>query len=143
MRKAETKEKGDIGLTQVIANLQLNGITAALPLSEHLPFDLIAVNKDAKLSRVSIKYRAINTNGIIEIPLRTISSNSEGYKVKVTNLNEVDAFAIYCPDTNKCYYIPSTKLIGYKASMALSVGKSNNQSNLSTDYENPLVLFKK
>lgn len=113
-----------------------------MPLSEHLPFDLIAINNNAKLSRVSVKYRAIDKNGIIEVPLRTISSNSDGYKVKLADLNEIDAFAVYCPNNNKCYYISSEKLRSYKATMTLSLDKSNSQSNFASDYENPLIIFK-
>ena len=52
-----TKDKGDIGLGFVIADLFSHGIQVALPISEHLPFDLIAISEHRKLARVSVKYR--------------------------------------------------------------------------------------
>lgn len=40
--KHHTKDKGDKGTGNVIADLLSKGIQICLPLSEHLPFDLIA-----------------------------------------------------------------------------------------------------
>lgn len=148
MRKAETKEKGDIGLTQIIANLQLKGISAALPLSEHLPFDLIAIDNQARLARVSIKYRKLNKYNSLEVPLRTISSNARGYQVKVCDLNEVDAFAIYCPDNQKCYYISAKYLTEYKTTMLIRTEAPNHKYkegslrfNWGSDFEDPFKIF--
>lgn len=147
MNKAETKEKGDIGLTQVIAHLRLQGIHTALPLSEHLPFDLIAIDSNARLARVSIKYRKA-TESVIEVPLRTISSNAKGYKIKSANLSEIDAFAIYCPDTGKCYYVRSELLEGYTAGMSLSIAKPEDMRckdktrfNWASDFEKAEAVF--
>ncbi len=108
MKKIITKEKGDIGLTQVIADLTKNGINVALPISEHLPFDLIAISEDGKLSRVSVKYSG--GEDIVKINLRTISSNSKGYNVKQIDFNDIDSFAVYSPITNKCYYVNKNKI---------------------------------
>lgn len=148
MNKAETKEKGDIGLTQVIAHLQLNDIRVALPLSEHLPFDAIAIDKNAKLSKISIKYRSISpVSKSIEVPLRTISSNSQGYKIKMANLDEIDAFVIYCPDNRKCYYVPSCMLLEYKSGLSLTLGTIEDKRNKNTsynwayEYEDPNKIF--
>ena len=38
-----TKDKGDLGVACVITDLMKAGIQVSLPLSEHLPFDLIAI----------------------------------------------------------------------------------------------------
>src|SRR5207248_5022232 len=53
-----TKDKGDEGLGQVIADLMTTGIQVAIPLSEHLPFDLIAIGEDGAMRRVQVRYRA-------------------------------------------------------------------------------------
>lgn len=57
MRYCHTKTDGDTGLACVIADLVKHGIGIALPLSEHMPFDLDAVSPDGQLSRVSVKFR--------------------------------------------------------------------------------------
>jgi hypothetical protein len=46
-----TKTKGDKGMGFVIADLLSKGIQVALPISEHLPFDLIAMNTDGQLKK--------------------------------------------------------------------------------------------
>lgn len=109
MEKIETKDKGDIGLAQVIAHLTKNGVKVALPLSEHLPFDLIAISEEGKLSKVSVKYKG-KSEGCVKVPLRTVSTNSKGYNIKRVNFDDIDAFAIYCPDTDVCYFVNKKEL---------------------------------
>ena len=53
-----TKDKGDEGLGQVIGDLMSNGVQVAVPLSEHLPFDLIAIGEGGAMRRVQVRYRA-------------------------------------------------------------------------------------
>lgn len=142
MKSVYTKDCGDIGLTKVIADLTMKGIKVALPISEHLPFDLIAI-KDGKLSRVSVKYRKLNSKNSIEVPMRTISNNAQGYKVKVVDLQEVDAFAIYCPDTDRVYYVSGNTLVSYKNMFSLrnSPPSKTCSHNLASDYEDVMVIF--
>lgn len=132
MQLNSSKEKGDIGLTQIIADLTKKNIQIALPISEHLPFDLIAIDTDGELARISVKYREINKEGVVEVPLRTISNNSQGYKIKIADLNKIDGFAIYCPTTEKCYYVDSKELKGMKNTMSLRIKplNKNYKSNI-------------
>lgn len=149
MTKIITKDKGDTGLLQIMANLDKNGIKIALPVSEHLPFDLIAINIEGKLSRVSVKYRTINKFGNICLSLRTISSNSQGYKIKYVNMDDVDAFALFCPENNNCYYVNKSKLINTKSELALRIKEVSENTpngnlariNWAKDYLNPNVIF--
>ena len=147
MEKIITKDKGDIGVACIIADLTKNGIKVALPISEHLPFDLIAIDGDGKLSRVSVKYLSKDRVGTLQIPLRTISSNSQGYKIKHVDRSVVDAFAIYCPDTAKCYYLHQSSLGDTKNAFSLRIDQPtlqvrSNQINWAKDYELCSVLFK-
>ena len=52
---SNTKNKGDRGVGFVIASLMAQDIHVALPISEHLPFDMIAI-KENSLSRLSVKH---------------------------------------------------------------------------------------
>lgn len=132
MRYIETKEKGDIGVSLVIADLAIKGVKVALPMSEHLPFDIICINSSCKLARISVKFTSINKRGGIEVPLRTISSNSKGYNFKYLNHDDIDAFAVFCPQTNKCYYVPKTRYAGNKTTFIIRPEE---------DLSNPDVLF--
>lgn len=39
----QTKDKGDLAILMAIADLRRHGIITCLPISEHLPFDMVAV----------------------------------------------------------------------------------------------------
>jgi hypothetical protein len=67
-----TKDKGDLGVAKTIPHLLEYGIRSCVPLSEHLPFDLIAVMPDfMTLRRVQVKYRKIARRGCIELNFRS------------------------------------------------------------------------
>lgn len=100
-----TKDKGDEGLGRVIACLLSNGIQVALPISEHLPFDCIAISPANKLARVSVKYRELSARGIIEVRKRSVWSNGKGAHVKHHIGGDYDVVAIFCPTTSKCYFV--------------------------------------
>jgi hypothetical protein len=112
--KNVTKDKGDIGLACVMADLMKCGIKIALPLSEHLPFDLIAVNNKGQLSRVSVKYRTA-TDGSFEVSTCGVWSNRKGSHRRQVDISWLDAVAVYCPDTSTCYYIPISAFANKKS----------------------------
>jgi hypothetical protein len=66
MRYHHTKNKGDLGLVQAMADLTAKGWAILVPLTEHEAFDLVAY-RDGRFLRVQVKYRAA-VNGVIEIP---------------------------------------------------------------------------
>lgn len=105
MNDLTTKLKGDIGVSQVIAHLNKQGIYCSLPISEHLPFDIIAISSNYELSRLSVKYCTMHQNGSIAIPLKTVSHNAQGYNIKRVNFDNIDAFAVYCPNNDSVYFI--------------------------------------
>jgi hypothetical protein len=101
-----TKEKGDLAVAMVIADMKKNGIGLALPLSEHMPFDLIAIDtaNGYALRKVQVKY-ATCLNGKIAFNLRTSYADRHGSHVKPVDRSTFDAYAIYCPDTDLVYYV--------------------------------------
>jgi hypothetical protein len=129
-----TKDKGDKGTGNVIADLLSKGIQVCLPLSEHLPFDLIAVKQDGSLLRVSVKYRTLK-KGSVYVVFSSSYSDSHGVHTKEIDKNLIDLLAIYCPETKEVYYvIPSN----FDKSVTLRVEESkNNQTkgvNLAKNY---------
>jgi hypothetical protein len=102
-----TKDKGDKGTGNVIADLLSKGIQVCLPLSEHLPFDLVAVKQDGTLMRVSVKYRTLNKGSVV-VAFASSYSDFHGVHTKAADKSLIDLLAIYCPETNEVYYlIPS------------------------------------
>lgn len=132
--KHHTKDKGDKGTGNVIADLLSKGIQVCLPLSEHLPFDLIAVKNEGTLLRVSVKYREIK-NGSVSVSFRSSYSDSKGVHTKEIDKNMIDLLAIYCPQTATVYYVDPSK---FDKNVTLRIEESkNNQTkgiNLAKDY---------
>jgi hypothetical protein len=94
----------------VIADLLSNGVQVALPISEHLPFDCVAIFETNEMTKLSVKYRKKDKNGIVTVILRSSWSDRNGVHVVKHDKKSYDATAIYCPDTNKCYYIRNDEI---------------------------------
>lgn len=100
-----TKDKGDLGVLKVIASLGSQGFLILNPLTEHSPFDLV-VYKDKQFFRIQVKYRTAK-NGYIVARLSNSWADKNGTHTTPMDLKEVDYIAVYCPDTDDCYYIKS------------------------------------
>jgi hypothetical protein len=129
-----TKDKGDKGTGNVIADLLSKGIQVCLPLSEHLPFDLIAVKEDGRLMRVSVKYRTLKKGSVI-VAFTSSYSDSHGVHIKAVNKSLIDLLAIYCPDSKEVYYVIPSQ---FDKTVTLRVEESKNNQikgiNLAKDY---------
>lgn len=133
-----TKDKGDIGTGKVIADLLTKGIQICLPLSEHLPFDLVGVKEDGTLIKISVKYRTL-VKGRIFVSLSHSYSDSKGVHTKEVNKNMIDIIAIYCPDTDRVYYVNP---VDFKKSILLRIEKTkNNQLKGINIAENYLMVL--
>lgn len=73
-----TKEKGDIGVAMIIADLTKKGLKVMTLLSEHLPFDLVAYDEELdKFYKVQCKYKT-SINEVLRLDLRSSYSSSKG-----------------------------------------------------------------
>lgn len=110
--KHHTKDKGDIAVTKVIADLTEKGYDILLPISEHLPFDLIAY-KDNISARIQCKY---TVDGIASS--KTSWADKNGTHSRKYQKTDFDYFGLYLPSNNICVY-PSSKFMGHKISTEL------------------------
>jgi hypothetical protein len=110
--KHHTKEKGDIAVVKIIADLTEKNYTIFLPISEHLPFDLIAY-KDGKSNRIQCKY---TSNKIIRN--KTSWADKNGNHTKFYGNDDFDYYGLYLPVLNVCVY-PSIKYGGCSISTEL------------------------
>lgn len=100
-----TKDKGDIASAIVIADLTKKGYSVFIPLSEHLPFDLIAY-KEKQTYRIQVKY---SSDGFIK--------NSSSWADKTGNhrhlykQEDFDFYAVYLPEKETVVY-PSIEFGG-------------------------------
>lgn len=102
----KTKLKGDVGATQVIADLSKKGFVIFTPVvCESLPFDIVAY-KDGKFIRIQCKYSAGGS-----VPKATSWADKNGSHIKKYSDNDFEYFGIYLPDIDKVIY-PSVKFKG-------------------------------
>lgn len=105
----KTKDKGDLAVVKVIADLVEKDWNVSLPMSEHLKYDLIA-EKDGRMLRVQVKFRAENkkNSGTISIPNGTVWADKNGNHTRRYQSDDFDFFAIFIPELNICIYPPIT-----------------------------------
>ena len=104
-----TKVKADIGVAKTIADLMGKGHIPCIPLSEHQPYDLIAVLSEGKMLKLQVKYATLKKNGAIDVKFRTSWADKNGTHMKRYNEDEFDYYAIYCPEKETVLYVPNTK----------------------------------
>lgn len=107
MRIHHTKVKGDIGLSKVIADLMVKGYVPCIPLSEHQPYDLIAVLPDGKAIKIQVKYASLKKNGTIEMKFKTSWADKKGNHANYYKVSDFDYHAIYCPEKEAVLYVPN------------------------------------
>lgn len=130
-----TKNKGDLGTAKVLTDLLTKNIQVCLPLSEHMPFDLIGVRETGEVLKISVKYREVR-KGSVHVSFTSSYSDRNGTHSKKINKDMIDYLAIYCPDTDEVYYIDPNK---FDKNVTLRVQQSkNNQTagiNFAKDYK--------
>jgi hypothetical protein len=133
MREHHTKNKGDLGVLKAQLNLYEKGYLILTPHTEHSPFDLVGY-KDGKFLRIQVKYRAAK-NEKIEISFATSWADKNGTHTQDYDKNEIDLMCVYCPDTDKCYYVNPQKC-NKTFNLRLSTPKNNQRTgiHLAEDY---------
>jgi len=116
-----TKDKGDLGVAKVHADLVAKGYTVLFPATEHAPFDVVAY-KNGEFHRVQVKYRSAR-GGAITVKFRSTWSDRTGTHYTPTDKASIDAVCIYCPDTDECYYL---RPAAFRSSVTLRVAPCRN-----------------
>jgi hypothetical protein len=122
-----TKSKGDLGVLKAKVDLFEQGYLILNLETEHAPFDLV-IYKDDNFKRVQVKYRSLNKRGTLEVAFRNCYCNTQGTMFKKVDKTCIDIYAVYCPDTDLCYYFDPSN---HDKSIALRVNAPrNNQQHL-------------
>lgn len=129
----KTYEKGAIGEHRVVADLINKGYRVHKPLIDSLPYDIV-VSIKGFFYRVQVKYVRMRRGNIETSPRRANTQN-----VKSRN-EEFDLLAIFCPDTDQCYYIWTSE---FETSIRLRTKPTkNNQTHgvrMAEDYLNIII----
>ncbi len=111
MRLHHTKNKGDLGVLYAQLDLAKRGWIICLPQTEHAEFDLVAY-KDGRFLRVQVKYRTLSAEGTVVVQMATTWADRRGNHVQRIDRTAIDVICIYCPDTNRCYYVSTARVTG-------------------------------
>ena len=99
-----TDQKGAVAETAIVHAATKLGIEVFRPLIAASRCDLVfGIGRD--LLRVQCKWAAVSRGGI---PVRCYSSRrcADGFRHRRYTTDEVDAIAVYCPDVDRCYFLP-------------------------------------
>lgn len=124
-----TKQKGDLAVLKVKADLVEKGFFVGSLDTEHAPFDIFAY-KDYQIKRIQVKYRSLK-KGAISVNFKTSWADKNGSHVNFVDKNHIDIYGIFCPETNKCYYLNPKNFNKY---VALRVETAKNNQTAAINY---------
>ncbi|MFH1855870.1 MAG: group I intron-associated PD-(D/E)XK endonuclease [Candidatus Omnitrophota bacterium] len=127
-----TKSKGDLGLAMVISDLVEKGHVPCIPLSEHQPYDLVAVLNTGVVVKIQVKYASLKKNGTVEVRFRRNWSDKNGTHTERYSEQEFDYYAIYCPEKKTVLYVSNS----YDCPKAIRFGKSANNQKQNVKWAN-------
>jgi PD-(D/E)XK endonuclease len=131
-----TDQKGNIAEAEIVASAITLGIDVYTPVGEGGRYDMIFEIGD-QLVRVQCKWAPRRGDVIV---LRCYSSrrNRDGLLRRKYLEGEIDAFAAYCPHTDRCYFLPFD-LFSCRSEVLLRLAPCKNNQNVrvnwAKDYE--------
>jgi PD-(D/E)XK nuclease superfamily protein len=126
-----TDQKGAIAETAIAHAATALGIEVYRPLAEGGRFDMIFLLGD-ELVRVQCKW-ARRQGDVVIVRCYSCRRAREGMRKRLHTPEEIDAFAAYCADTGKCYYLPLEK-IGMRSHIQLRLGPTLNNQRLGVHW---------
>ena len=119
----DTTAKGDLAELEVAMALMRAGRKVLRPLSTGLRYDLVVDDGQRCFTRVQCKM-GILRDGAVQF--RLYSVNVSRRFIPRTYQGEVDAFGVYCPQTQACYLVPMTVLAANAAFACLRIAPPRN-----------------
>ena len=132
-----TNQKGAIAETAIAHAAVKLGIEVYRPVAEGGRFDLIFAFADASLARVQCKWAPL-VKGTVAIRAYSARRAREGMRYRSYTVDEIDAIAAYCPDTEGCYYVPVERVAGRRVIHLRTQPTRNHQVdrvNYAVEYE--------
>ena len=131
-----TDQKGAIAETAIIHAAAKLGIGVFKPLTDGERYDLI-LDLRPKLIRVQCKW-AVRHGDVVAVRLYSCRRTSDGLVKRTYSADEIDAFAAFCADVDRCYFFPIDEF-GGRSGVQLRFGPARNNQKLGVrmakDYE--------
>ncbi len=118
-----TDQKGNVAEQAVaLAAIRL-GLQVYRPLGEGGRYDLI-IDAGHRLWRVQCKWSS-RREDVVPVRCRSSRRAREGLRARGYTAEEIDAYAAYCPELDKCYLIPIDQFPG-QGGIHLRLGPAKN-----------------
>ncbi len=114
------KYVGEVSEAAILAKLISRGYPVSIPFGDNQRYDLI-VERKSGLKRVQCKTGRL-FRGVIGFALRSFTDGKD-YS------DSIDAFAVFCPENEKIYWIPIKVVAGRTRSLYLRVSEEYRKSN--------------
>jgi PD-(D/E)XK endonuclease len=119
-----TNQKGAVAETAVTLEAMKLGIGVYRALADGR-YDLI-FDLNPRLVRVQVKW-AGRCDVVIVARLYSARRTAVGLRRRLYQFEELDAFALYCPDTDRCYFLDYAQVAGQTQVLLRLEGTKNNQ----------------
>ena len=131
-----TDQKGNIAESSIIAAAVKLGIDVYKPVGEGGRYDMI-FEVESRLWRIQCKW-APRQGDVVLLRCYSCRRTRDGLIRRRYVGGEIDAYAAYCPDVDRCYFLPFDLFVS-RTQIFLRLGPSlNNQRqgiNWAKDYE--------
>jgi hypothetical protein len=131
-----TDQKGNVAEMAVMLAATKLGIDVYRPVGEGGRYDVI-VELDERLWRIQCKW-APRHDDVIVFRCYSCRRNRDGLLRRTYSDGEIDAFAAYCPDLDRCYFLPYECFSGRTQILLRLSASKNNQAqgiNWAREYE--------
>jgi hypothetical protein len=131
------KVVGDRSTLAIMLALQSAGYALLIPFGENARYDLV-IDNGANLARVQCKTGRLRDGAVRFATCSSYAHHPNPRMVRRDYLDQVDFFAVYCPDTGGVYLIPADDLRIRRQGALRVTPARNNQSRgvrLAAKYE--------
>jgi PD-(D/E)XK endonuclease len=131
-----TDQKGNIAEVAIALAARKLGIDVYWPIGEGGRYDLI-FDLGGTLNRVQCKW-APRQGEVVVIRCYSARRNRDGLVRRIYTEGEIDAYAAYCEEIDRCFFLPYNQFVGRTQIQLRLSGTSNNQKlgiNWAADFD--------
>ena len=124
-------QKGAIAESAIVHEAIKLGIGVYRPVVEGLRYDLI-FDLGGNLVRVQCKW-AVRRGNVIGVRCYSSRRSGNGFLKRSYTAEEIDAIAAYCPDVDRCYFLP-LDMFGPRTHIQLRLARPCNNQRLRVNW---------
>ena len=121
-----TDQKGAIAESAIVHAAVKLGIGVYLPFAEGERYDLI-LDLGCRLQRVQCKWAPLYRD-VVVVRAYSTRRTAHGLRRRTYSATEIDGLAAYCPDLDRCYYLPGERVVGRSEIVLRIAASRNNQA---------------